>query len=160
MAEDSSTLPGVSVRLKGTTAGATTDANGMYRIQVPGNSAVLVFSFIGFSPKEVAVGGQSVVNVTLSADSKALEEVVVTTQLGITRQSKSLGYAAQGVNSEELNVNRQSNLLNALQGKVAGATISSVGGGPGQGANIRIRGINSIDASASNDPFTLSTVYR
>ncbi|MGB4399592.1 MAG: SusC/RagA family TonB-linked outer membrane protein [Daejeonella sp.] len=152
VAEDGSTLPGVSVRLKGTNTGATTDANGMYRIQVPGNGAVLVFSFIGFSAKEVPVGSQSVVNVGLSADSKALEEVVVTTQLGIARQSKSLGYAAQGVNSEELNVNRQSNLLNALQGKVAGATISSVGGGPGQGANIRIRGINSIDASSSNDP--------
>ncbi len=152
VAEDGSTLPGVSVRLKGTNTGATTDANGMYRIQVPGNGAVLVFSFIGFSAKEVPVGSQSIVNVALSADSKALEEVVVTTQLGIARQSKSLGYAAQGVNSEELNVNRQSNLLNALQGKVAGATISSVGGGPGQGANIRIRGINSIDASSSNDP--------
>lgn len=152
VAEDGSTLPGVSVRLKGTNAGATTDANGMYRIQVPGNDAVLVFTFIGFSAKEVAVGSQSVVNVALSADSKALEEVIVTTQLGIARQSKSLGYAAQGVSSEELNVNRQSNLLNALQGKVAGATISSVGGGPGQGANIRIRGINSIDASSSNDP--------
>lgn len=152
VAEDGSTLPGVSVRLKGTNSGATTDANGMYRIQVPGSGAVLVFSFIGFAPKEVTVGGQAVVNVALSADSKALEEVIVTTQLGIARQSKSLGYAAQGVNAEELNVNRQTNLLNALQGKVAGATISSVGGGPGQGANIRIRGINSIDASSSNDP--------
>ncbi|MES3019432.1 MAG: SusC/RagA family TonB-linked outer membrane protein [Bacteroidota bacterium] len=152
VAEDGSTLPGVSVRLKGTNAGATTDANGMYRIQVPGNTAVLVFTFIGFSPKEVTVGGQSVINVAMSSDSKALEEVVVTTQLGIARQSKSLGYAAQGVNSEELNKNRQPNILNALQGKVAGATISSVGGGPGQGASIRIRGINSIDASTSNEP--------
>ncbi|MEJ7692858.1 carboxypeptidase-like regulatory domain-containing protein [Daejeonella sp.] len=152
VAEDGSTLPGVSVRLKGTNTGATTDANGMFRIQVPGSGSVLVFSFIGFSPKEVTVGGQSVINVTLSADSKALDEVIVTTQLGIARQAKSLGYAAQGVNSEELNTNRQTNLLNALQGKVAGATISSVGGGPGQGANIRIRGINSIDASSSNDP--------
>ena len=152
VAEDGSSLPGVSVRLKGTTTGATTDANGMYRIQVSGNNDILVFTFIGFSAKEVAVGGQTVVNVALGADSKALEEVVITTALGINRQSKSLGYAAQGVNSEELNVNRQPNLLNALQGKVAGATISSVGGGPGQGANIRIRGINSIDASSSNDP--------
>ena len=152
VAEDGSSLPGVSVRLKGTSTGATTDANGMYRIQVPGNNDILVFTFIGFSAKEVVVGGQTVVNVALGADSKALEEVVITTALGIARQSKSLGYAAQGVNSEELNVNRQSNLLNALQGKVAGATISSVGGGPGQGANIRIRGINSIDASSSNDP--------
>ncbi|MEJ7779168.1 MAG: SusC/RagA family TonB-linked outer membrane protein [Daejeonella sp.] len=150
--EDGSTLPGVSVRLKGSSAGATTDVNGNYRIQVPNNNAVLVFTFIGFSVKEVPVGSQSVINVAMSADNTQLEEVIVTTQLGIARQQKSLGYAAQGVNAEELNVNRQPNILNALQGKVAGATISSVGGGPGQGATIRIRGINSIDASASNDP--------
>jgi TonB-linked SusC/RagA family outer membrane protein len=152
VAEDGLTLPGVSVRLKGTSSGTSTGQDGSFRIQVPGNNAVLVFTSIGFSVKEVVVGNQSVINVSMSADSKQLQEVVVTTQLGITRQPKSLGYAAQGVNSEELNVNRQSNLLNALQGKVAGATISSVGGGPGQGANIRIRGINSIDASASNEP--------
>jgi TonB-linked SusC/RagA family outer membrane protein len=107
---------------------------------------------MGFSVKEVTVGAQSTINVAMDTDSKQLQEVIVTTGFGITRQQKSLGYAAQGVNSEELNINRQPNILNALQGKIAGATISSVGGGPGQGANIRIRGINSIDASASNDP--------
>lgn len=150
--EDGSTLPGVSVRLKGSSVGAMTDANGNYRIQVPNNNAVLVFTFIGFSVKEIPVGSQSVINAAMSTDSKQLEEVIITTQLGIARQQKSLGYAAQGVNAEDLNINRQPNILNALQGKVAGATISSVGGGPGQGATIRIRGINSIDASASNDP--------
>lgn len=152
ISEDGSSLPGVSVRVKGTSAGATTDPNGNYRIQVPNNEATLVFTFIGFSVKEVRVGTQTTINVSMDTDSKQLEEVVVTTGFGIARQQKSLGYAAQGVNAEELNINRQPNVLNALQGKVAGATISSVGGGPGQGANIRIRGINSIDASASNDP--------
>lgn len=151
-AEDGSTLPGVSIRVKGTSTGATTDVNGNYRIQVASNDATLVFAFIGFSVQEVRVGSQSTINVKLNTDSRQLEEVVVTTGLGISRQQKSLGYAAQGVKSEDLNINRQPNLLNALQGKIAGATISSVGGGPGQGANIRIRGINSIDASASNDP--------
>jgi TonB-linked SusC/RagA family outer membrane protein len=152
IAQDGSTLPGVSVRVKGTSTGATTDSNGNYRIQVSNNDATLVFTFIGFSIQEVRVGTQTSIDVALNTDNKQLEEVVVTTGLGITRQQKSLGYAAQGVKSEDLNINRQPNLLNALQGKVAGATISSVGGGPGQGANIRIRGINSIDASASNDP--------
>lgn len=151
-AEDGAPLPGVSVKVKGTTAGATTDQDGNFKVQVPGNNAVLVISFIGFTTREVNVGNQSLVNVSLTGDSQQLEEVVVTTALGITRQQRSLGYAAQGVESEELNINRQSNVLNALQGKVAGATISSTGGGPGQGATIRIRGINSIDASISNDP--------
>ena len=63
-----------------------------------------------------------------------------------------MGYATQEVKSEELNRNHQPNVVNALQGKVAGVTISSVGGGPGQGATIRIRGINSIDVTQSNDP--------
>jgi TonB-linked SusC/RagA family outer membrane protein len=152
IAEDGSSLPGVSVRVKGTSTGTTTSPEGIYRIQVPGNESTLVFTFIGFSVKEVLVGTQSTINVAMDTDSKQLQEVIVTTGFGISRQQKSLGYAAQGVNSEELNINRQPNILNALQGKIAGATISSVGGGPGQGANIRIRGINSIDASASNDP--------
>ena len=73
-----------------------------------------------------------------------LSEVVVTA-LGITRQKKSLGYSAQSIDSKELTENHQSNLLNALQGKVAGVTITSAGGGPGQGANITIRGINSLN---------------
>ena len=73
----------------------------------------------------------------MNTDSKQLEEVVVITAFGINRQQKSLGYAAQGVNSDELNKNRQPNILNALQGKVAGATISSVGGGPGQGRRLQ-----------------------
>ncbi len=152
IADDGTSLPGVSVKVKGTNAGVTTDVNGNYRIQVPGNDAALVFTFIGFSVQEARVGTRTIINIAMATDSRQLEEVVVTTALGITRQPKSLGYAAQGVNAEELNVNRQPNILNALQGKVAGATISSVGGGPGQGATIRIRGINSIDASASNDP--------
>lgn len=150
--DDRAPLPGVSVRVKGSSTGTTTGSEGEYRIQIPGNDAVLVFTSIGYSVKEVSVGNQTTINVVLNTDNKQLEEVVVTTAFGINRQQKSLGYAAQGVSTEDLNVNRQSNLLNALQGKVAGATISSVGGGPGQGANIRIRGINSIDASASNDP--------
>ena len=152
IAEDGSSLPGVSVRVKGTSTGAVTSPEGTYRIQVPGNSSILVFTFMGFSVKEVTVGTQSTINVAMDTDSKQLQEVIVTTGFGITRQQKSLGYAAQGVNTDELNINRQPNILNALQGKIAGAIISSVGGGPGQGANIRIRGINSIDASASNDP--------
>ena len=74
-AADGSGLPGVSVAVKGTTRGAQTDANGTYKVNA-GSNATLVFSFVGYSSKEVAVGGKSVVDVKLSADNKSLEEVV------------------------------------------------------------------------------------
>ncbi len=144
-------LPGVSVAVKGTTAGTATSANGDYQISVPGNNATLVFRFLGYETREVAVGNQSTVDVTLAIDSKQLGEVVVTA-FGIERERKALGYSAQSVSAEELTQNRQPNVLNAMQGKVAGALISSTGGAPGQGSNIRIRGINSIDVGRSNQP--------
>ncbi|HMI04710.1 MAG TPA: SusC/RagA family TonB-linked outer membrane protein [Pedobacter sp.] len=151
-ADDGTPLPGVSIQLKGTSNGTTTDASGNFKIQVSGSNQTLVISSIGYLTREIGIGNQSSINITLTADSKQLEEVVVSTAMGITRQKKSLGYAAQGVKSEDLNFNHQPNVINALQGKIAGATITSVGGGPGQGANIRIRGVNSIDASISGDP--------
>ena len=150
-AADGIPLPGVSVIVKETTTGATTDADGQYQVRVPGNNAVLVFRFLGYESKEVRVGNQSVINVSLATDSKQLSEVVVTA-LGISREKKALGYAAQAVNAEEITQHRQPNVLNALQGKVAGAVISSTGGAPGQGTSIQIRGINSIDPTRPNQP--------
>ncbi|WP_237717872.1 TonB-dependent receptor plug domain-containing protein [Pontibacter sp. BAB1700] len=144
-------MPGVSVAVKGTTTGVATDSEGSYQIQVPDNSAVLVFRFLGYQTREITVGSHSTINVTLNTDAQQLGEVMVTA-LGITRETKALGYAAQSVQSEELTQHRQPNVLNALQGKVAGATISSTGGAPGQGTNIQIRGINSIDVGRNNQP--------
>lgn len=151
-ADDGSALPGVGIKVKGATGGSITDQNGNYSISVPGNSTILVASSIGYITQEATVGNGTTVNFKMVIDNQTLKEVTITTALGITRQQRSLGYAAQGVTSEDLNINKQPNLINALQGKIAGATITSVGGGPGQGATIRIRGINSIDASSSNDP--------
>ncbi|GHB63128.1 SusC/RagA family TonB-linked outer membrane protein [Persicitalea jodogahamensis] len=148
--KDGSSVPGVSVAVKGATQGTLTDASGTYSIRVNPNTT-LVFSSIGYTTKEVAVGNRSIVNVTLAEDTKLLNEVVVTA-LGISREKKALGYSAQGVDSEELVQNRQTNLVNALQGKVAGVTINSTGGAPGQGARILIRGINSIDVGRDNQP--------
>lgn len=150
-AADGLPLPGVSVIVKGTTTGTSTDANGDYQIRVPGNDAVLVFRFLGYENKEVTVGNQSVIDVSLSTDTKQLSEVVVTA-MGISREKKALGYAAQTVDAEQLTQHRQPNVLNAMQGKVAGAVISSTGGAPGQGSNIQIRGINSIDPTRPNQP--------
>ncbi|MBC7615232.1 MAG: SusC/RagA family TonB-linked outer membrane protein [Pedobacter sp.] len=150
--EDGLSISGVGIKVKGNNTSSISDQNGNYSISVPSSTSVLVATYIGFVTQEITVGTATTINFKMIVESQTLAEVTVTTALGITRQQRSLGYAAQGVTSEDLNINKQPNLLNALQGKIAGATISSVGGGPGQGATIRIRGINSIDASSSNDP--------
>ncbi|QPH41258.1 SusC/RagA family TonB-linked outer membrane protein [Pedobacter endophyticus] len=150
--DDGGPLPGASIKIKGSNAGTSTDGSGNFSIQVPASNSVLVISLIGYKTKEVPVGNQTTISATLESDSQQLQEVTISTALGITRQAKSLGYAAQTVRSEDLNFNHQPNLVNALQGKVAGATISSTGGGPGQGASIRVRGVNSIDPNISGDP--------
>ncbi|RZK49728.1 MAG: SusC/RagA family TonB-linked outer membrane protein [Pedobacter sp.] len=151
-AEDGTNLPGVGIKIKGSQTSVISNQDGRYSIPVPNNQSILVFTYLGFVTQEITVGNRTTLDVELKPDETTLKEVEITTALGITRQARSLGYSAQGVNAEDLNINKQPNLLNALQGKIAGATITSVGGGPGQGANIRIRGINSIDASASNEP--------
>ncbi|MFT4031243.1 MAG: SusC/RagA family TonB-linked outer membrane protein [Siphonobacter sp.] len=148
---DNSPLPGVNVSIKGTSSGTVTNAYGDYTINLGAGQAVLMFSYIGYQSQEVSVDGRTKIDITLKADNKQFNEVVVTA-LGISRDRKALGYAAQGVNSEELIQNHQPNLVNALQGKVAGVTISSTGGAPGQGSRILIRGINSIDVSRDNQP--------
>ncbi len=149
---DGLSLPGVSVIEKATKKGTVTDVDGRYRITVSDKASVLQFSFLGFESKEVTVGTQRVIDVTLESSARALSEVVVTGALGIQRNSKELGYSAQTITSKDLNENKQTNVVNALQGKVAGVTISSGGGAPGQGASIQIRGINSLDPTRNNEP--------
>jgi TonB-linked SusC/RagA family outer membrane protein len=148
--EKGAPLSGASVLQKGTTNGTSTDDRGSYTITVTGVSPVLVFSFAGRQSQEMAVGTGAIYNVSLGS-SGAMSEVIVTA-LGIRKEKRSLGYTVQSVNAEDLTVNHQSNVVNALQGKVAGVTISSTGGAPGQGARIQIRGINSLDAGRNNQP--------
>jgi TonB-linked SusC/RagA family outer membrane protein len=143
-------LPLATVQQKGTTNTVTANESGAFSIKVSGNNVTLVISSVSHSNHEIPVGSSTYYDVELK-EGVNLSEVVVTA-LGISKEKKALGYATQEVKTGDLNQNRQSNLVNALQGKVAGATISSVGGGPGQGATIRIRGINSIDVTQSNDP--------
>lgn len=123
---DGELLPGVSVVLKGTTTGVSTDFDGNYSINVPGNDAVLLFSYIGMSSKEVPVGSQNTLNVSLEPSSEALDEVVVTA-LGISREKKSLGYSVSEVDGDALDNVPQENALNALSGKVSGVAINSTG---------------------------------
>ncbi|RCR68378.1 SusC/RagA family TonB-linked outer membrane protein [Larkinella punicea] len=146
--KDQQPVAGVSVLIKNSTLGTTTDATGKFALNVPAN-AVLVFSSIGFQGREVPVGNQTVLTVTLEEGSQSLNEVVVTA-LGIKKESKRLGYATANVNSEQITTNRTVNFMNALQGKVAGVNISSLGTGAAGTSKIRIRGQSSF--SGQNSP--------
>ena len=142
-------LSDVTVAVKGTTAGVVTDSLGRFRISAAPD-ATLIFSYVGFNPQEVAVSGRSSFDVMLSTITpQDLGEVVITA-LGINKQARGLGYSATNVKSEELTINRTPNLLNALQGKVAGVNITSLGTGPAGTSKIRIRGQSSI--GGQNDP--------
>ena len=141
--ESGAAVPLATVQQKGTMDAVTANEQGEFSISVSGKNPVLVVSSVNYDTREVAVGTQTTLNIELTSTGQ-LSEVVVTA-LGITRQKRSLGYAAQSVEAKELTESHQSNLINALQGKVAGVTITSAGGGPGQGANILIRGVNSLD---------------
>ncbi len=147
--EDGSALPGVNVVLKGTTVGTATDSEGRYSLSIPSAGGSLVFSFIGLQTQEIAIGDRSVVDISLALDATQLSEVVVTA-LGIERQSRELGYAISGVKSEDLVVARDGNILNQLQGKVTGVTITQASGNLGGSTKVLVRGITSL--SGRNDP--------
>src|SRR6478736_7824269 len=147
--ENSSPLPGVNIIVKGSSSGAITDSEGRFQISVPAGTSVLAFSFIGYVPQEVPVGDRTIIDIALVLDIKSLEEVVVTA-LGIERSSKSLGYATSQVNSEQFATNRSTNVMNSLQGKIAGVNITGLGTGPAGTSKIRIRGQSSI--SGQNNP--------
>ncbi|MFT5916015.1 MAG: TonB-linked SusC/RagA family outer membrane protein [Bacteroidia bacterium] len=136
------TLPSATITIKGTTTGTVTDLEGKYSLKVPSSESVLVFSYVGFNDKEVVVGTQSVIDVTLSSNT-ILDEIVVTA-LGISREKKALGYASQQVDGDEISKSRTTNAINALSGKVAGVQISTPSGNLGGSSRILIRGAGSI----------------
>ncbi|WP_460912673.1 SusC/RagA family TonB-linked outer membrane protein [Spirosoma areae] len=142
-------LPGVSVIIKGSQRGTTTNAKGAFQLDIPdAGTTVLVFSFVGYEGREISVGNQSVVTIALTPESKSLGEVVVTA-LGIKKQAKSIGYATSTVTSDQITVNRTANFMNALQGKIPGVNITSLGSGPAGTSKIRIRGQSSFGGNNS-----------
>jgi len=142
-AEDGMPIPGASVQVKGTTIGASTDADGKYSLNASQDATTLIFSFIGLKTQEVEIGGRTVINVVLEFDALTLEEIVVTA-LGISREKKSLGYAVQDVKGEELTTAKETNIVNALTGKVAGVQITNASGAIGASSRIVIRGNSSF----------------
>src|SRR5680860_830260 len=143
-------LPGVTIIVGGTTKGTTTDFDGNYSIEASSGD-ILQFSYIGMLSKEVTMGSSNSINVILQEDSEQLDEVIVTA-FGISQEKKSLGYAAQNIDADAITKTKQTNLVSALQGQVAGVQITNSVRAPGQSSRIIIRGINSLDPSADNQP--------
>ncbi|KAA9327165.1 SusC/RagA family TonB-linked outer membrane protein [Hymenobacter busanensis] len=142
-------LPGVTVLLKGTTNGASTNADGIFSLSVPAEGGTLVFSSIGYSSVEQAIGNQATIDVTLATDTRQLSEVVVTA-LGIERERKSLGYAVETLENKDITRASEQNLVRSLQGRVAGVQISSASGAAGGATRIVIRGAQSF--TGDNQP--------
>jgi TonB-linked SusC/RagA family outer membrane protein len=145
-AEDGNPIPGVTIIVKETTKGVTTDMNGQYRIEVPADGLVLQFSFVGMKTVEEPLQGRSTIDVVMETEVTEMDEVVVTA-LGIKKEKKALNYSTQSVNSEALTAAGQGNVTNALQGKVAGVSITQSSGMPGASSYITIRGATSLDGN-------------
>ncbi|MDN3594271.1 SusC/RagA family TonB-linked outer membrane protein [Zunongwangia endophytica] len=130
-------LPGVNVIIKGTNNGAVTDIDGNYSIEANAND-VIVYSFIGFKPQEVSVGAQTEINVALSDDLNALDDVVV---VGYgTQRKEDLTGSVSVIDADEIQKVSNSDVSQMLQGRTAGVTVTA-DGQPGAGANVRIRGV-------------------
>ena len=146
-AEDGETLVGVNVMVKGTTTGTITNIDGRYTLTVPNSDAVLVFSMIGMQKTEQKVGANTIINVTLSSETRLIDEVVVT---GYSTQKKAdLTGSVTIVDINDLKKVNNSNAMQSLQGKVAGMIVTGDGSPSGAGTTVRLRGIGTLN---NNDP--------
>ncbi|MFD3001151.1 SusC/RagA family TonB-linked outer membrane protein [Pontibacter toksunensis] len=141
-------LPGVSVIVKGTTVGATTGADGAYSVNVPANKNTLIFRYIGYSAQEIAIDGRNTISVSLSVDSEMLSEVVVQVPYGSVAKTAFTG-AESTITTREIQRQQVTSVTRVLEGLAPGIQTSNGGGAPGSSANVRIRGIGSVNASSS-----------
>jgi len=142
-AEDGSPFSNVTVLVKGKSTSTQTQADGNYVIQID-NGATLIFRAIGAVETQQVVGANSVLNISLSSSSESLSEVIVTA-MGIKKEKKALGYAAQDIQADELMKNKNPNVINSLNGKIAGVNVTNSGGSPGASSSIIIRGGTSLE---------------
>ena len=155
--EDSSPLPGVSVLIKGTTTGSITDTDGIYKVTVENAEAVLVFSFVGYVTKEEVVGNRSIIDMPLTPDVTALDEIVV---VGYgTQKKKDLTGAIASADLEAMDTQPNVSFLEGLQGTVPGLNVGQVNE-VGESPDLSIRGRTSI--SGEQDPLIVldGVIYR
>ncbi|MGF1638130.1 MAG: SusC/RagA family TonB-linked outer membrane protein [Cyclobacteriaceae bacterium] len=141
-------LPGVNVVVKGTAQGTVTDMEGRYTLDVPGSESILVFSSVGYLTEEVVVGGRSVLNMDLTADITALEEIVVV-GYGTQKRADITG-SISSISSKSIQDMPLTGFDQAIAGQAAGVQVSQTSGAPGGGVSIRVRGTGSI--GAGNEP--------
>src|SRR6185312_3049114 len=141
---DGNPLPGITVQVKGSNTATATNANGQFELAVPANST-LDFTGVGFESQSIKVGNKANLDVTLSASTKRLNEVVVTA-LGIKRQERALGYGTKTVGNSELTVSKPVTIGEGLTGKVAGLQINTVNNGVDPGIRVVLRGYRHLNA--------------
>lgn len=141
VSDDSGALPGVSVVVEGTSNGVETDFDGKYSIKAA-QGDVLTFSYLGYTTSRETVGAANTINVTLQEGSEMLEEITI--GLGVSKKEKAIGYAVQKVSGENIDKAKEPNLVNSLQGRVAGVQIQGSPSTMGGASRITIRGSNSF----------------
>ena len=141
-------LPGATVKIEGSSVAAVTDTKGKYTISIPSSNTKLVFTYIGYQPREMSIDGRETINVQLTRSESSLNEVVVTA-LGISRQKKSLGYAVSEVNGEDLVKASNPNVLKSLDGKVSGVNLVSLSSDPTSSVLVNIRGTTTLPSISS-----------
>ncbi len=142
--EDGLPLPGVNVRVKGTSQGTSTSADGKFSLSVPAGANTLTFSFIGYRSQDIAIPSNRTINAVLEIDAEQLSEVVVTA-LGESREKKSLGYSVGEVKGENLTIAKSNDVSSALAGKVAGVQLQGSPSSTFDNANVIVRGINGLN---------------
>jgi TonB-linked SusC/RagA family outer membrane protein len=147
--EDKSPIPGVTIVVKSTTIGTTTNVDGKYVLSVPAKYDVLTFSYVGMKTKEVKIGESNSLDIVLEPDVMNMDEIVVTA-IGIPRETKALSYSVQNVSSEDISKAAQSDIINSLQGRVSDVQIVNSSGTAGAASYIQIRGVTSL--TQNNQP--------
>lgn len=145
LADNGSPLEGITIKVKGANRHTTSDGDGSFSIQAsPGET--LEISYVGYQPQAIKLGSDAGLNIVLKRSDAALGEVVVTA-LGIKKEKRALGYAVQDIKSDELLKNKDPNVINSLNGKIAGVNITNSGGAPGSSSSIIIRGGTSLQGN-------------
>lgn len=151
VSDDKGPISGATVTVKGTTKATQTNASGSFHIDAAPGETIRV-TIVGYKSQEILVGSTKTINIRLTADASALEEVVVTA-MGIKREKKTLGYSFQEVKSEQLTDAKETNVANALVGKVSGLQVIKGSAGPASSTKITLRGNNSL--TGDNQPLII-----